>query len=325
MLIGKPADLHYSDVTPKEVYFNRRRFLTTSAGVIGAGAVALGTLGSPEHAEAMALAGFNQSGPNHNLLKDNPSPKASITGYNNYYEFGTGKEDPAQNAPKWKPNVEWPVRLEGEVKAPKTLSLDAIKKLAPLEERIYRHRCVERWSIVVPWIGIPLSAVLKQMEPTGNAKYVAFETYYNSKEMMSAGEAGIRFPYVEGLRIDEAMHPLTFLAVGLYGETLPNQNGAPIRLVVPWKYGFKSIKSIVKIRFVEKMPPTTWNIANGPEYGFYSNVNPNRDHPRWSQKQEQRLGGGFLNQGTKMNTQIFNGYEAQVAGMYSGMDLIRNY
>jgi len=258
-------------------------------------------------------------------LKDNPSSKADVTGYNNYYEFGTGKDEPAANAPKWKPNPEWPVRLEGDVKAPKTLTLDAIMKLAPLEERIYRHRCVERWSIVVPWIGIPLSALLKQVEPTGNAKFVAFETYYNSKEMLSSREAHIQFPYVEGLRMDEAMHPLAFLAVGMYGETLPNQNGAPIRLVVPWKYGFKSIKSIVKIRFVDKQPPTTWNISASDEYGFYSNVNPNRDHPRWSQKQEQRLGGGFLNQGTRMNTEIFNGYGNQVAGLYSGMDLIRNY
>ncbi|MEP7354494.1 MAG: protein-methionine-sulfoxide reductase catalytic subunit MsrP [Acidobacteriota bacterium] len=322
MLIGKPADLRYSDVTPKEQYLDRRRFLSGTAGAVGV--AALGSLALPSSAQAAKLAA-NQGLPNHNLLKDTASPKATITGYNNYYEFGTGKEDPSQNAPKWKPNAEWPVKLEGEVKASKTLSLDQIMKLGGLEERIYRHRCVERWSIVVPWIGIPLSTLLNQVERTGNAKYVAFETYYNSKEMSSSREAGIQFPYVEGLRLDEAMHPLAFLAVGLYGESLPNQNGAPIRLVIPWKYGYKSIKSIVRIRFVEKMPPTTWNLSAANEYGFFSNVNPNRDHPRWSQKIEQRLGGGFLGQGTKLSTEIFNGYSAQVASLYSGMDLIKNY
>jgi sulfoxide reductase catalytic subunit YedY len=310
------AGLRYSDVTPKELYLNRRKF-------IGAGAAALGALALPGTASAAALTA-SKTGPMHNLLNDTASPKNTVTTYNNFYEFGTGKEDPAANAPRWKPNPAWPVRLEGEVKAPKTLALADIMKLG-LEERIYRLRCVERWSVVVPWIGIPLASVLKQVEPTGNAKYVAFESFYDSREMLGEREAGIRFPYVEGLRMDEAMHPMTLLAVGVYGETLPNQNGAPIRLVVPWKYGFKSIKSIARIRFQEKVPPTTWNIANAPEYGFYSNVNPKRDHPRWSQTVERRLGSGFLGQGSEMKTELFNGYSSQVASLYSGMDLIKNY
>jgi sulfoxide reductase catalytic subunit YedY len=315
MLIRKPADLRYSDVTPKEVYLNRRKFL-------GAGAGMLGALALPGSANAATLSSVKNS-PYHQLHNDAVTPKAVASSYNNYYEFGTGKEDPARNAPAWKPNPEWPVIIEGEVKQKKTLGLDQIMKLAPLEERIYRHRCVERWSIVVPWIGFSLSTLLKQVEPTGNAKYVAFETYYNSKEMLSPRQAGIALPYVEGLRLDEAMHPLTMLTFGMYGETLPNQNGAPIRLNVPWKYGYKSIKSIVRIRFVEKEPPTTWGLYAANEYGFYSNVNPNRNHPRWSQKEEQRLGSGFLGQGTRIDTVMFNGYGSQVASLYSGMDLIK--
>lgn len=309
------SGLRYSDVTPKQFYLNRRQFFGTSVA-------ALGALGVPEAAGATPIASYKKNATGES---EQPSPIKTVTEYNNFYEFGSDKSDPAANAPSWKPNPEWPVRIEGEVKAPKTLSLDQIMKAAPLEERIYRLRCVERWSVVVPWIGVPLAAVLKQVEPTGKAKYIAFETYYNAKEMPWARRTGIDFPYVEGLRLDEAMHPLAFLAVGMYGETLPNQNGAPIRLVVPWKYGYKSIKSIVRIRFVEKQPPTAWNLAIPNEYGFYSNVNPARDHPRWSQKQERRLGGGFLGQGTMINTQPFNGYGAQVASLYSGMDLIKNH
>ena len=318
MLIQKPTDLRYSDVTPKEVYLDRRRFMSVSAA-------ALGALTLTEQARAAKLSSKPGPAEYYNIGKETQSPLQTVTHYNNYYEFGTSKEEPAQNAPAWKPNAEWPVKIEGEVKAPKTLSLDQIMKLAPLEERIYRHRCVERWSIVVPWIGIPLSTVLKQVEPTGNAKFVAFETYYNRSEMLSPAQAGIALPYVEGLRLDEAMHPLVMLAFGIYGESLPNQNGAPMRLVVPWKYGYKSIKSITKIRFVEKQPPTTWGLYNANEYGFFSNVNPSVDHPRWSQKVEQRLGTGFLGQGTRINTVIYNGYGAQVAGLYSGMDLVKNH
>lgn len=303
--------MRYSDVTPRELYLNRRRFL-------GAGAAALGGLALPGQAQAAPLTGYGKPAA---YQTEKASPKETVTGYNNYYEFGTGKEDPAANAPKWKPNPNWNIRLEGEVKAPRTVSLNDIMKLG-MEERIYRMRCVERWSVVVPWVGIPLASVLKMVEPTGNAKYVAFETYYNPGEMLSARAAGIALPYVEGLRMDEAMNPLAILAVGIYGETLPNQNGAPIRLVVPWKYGYKGIKSITRIRFVANQPPTTWGLYSSREYGFYSNVNPNRPHPRWAQNKENRLGGGFLGGGTAMDTQIFNGYGAQVSSLYTGMDLI---
>ena len=316
MLIHKPTGLRYSDVTPKEVYLNRRRFM-------GAGAAALGSLTLADQAQAAKLTAKQADAAIYNIGKETQSPKQTVTTYNNYYEFGTGKDEPAQNAPAWKPNPEWPVRIEGEIKAPKTLSLDQIMKLAPLEERIYRHRCVERWSIVVPWIGIPLSALLKQVEPTGNAKYIAFETYYNRSEMLSPAQAGIALPYVEGLRMDEAMHPLTFMAVGVYGQALPNQSGAPIRLVVPWKYGFKGIKSIVRIRFTELQPRNSWQVAASNEYGFYANVNPKVDHPRWSQATERRLGGSLL--GSRAATLPFNGYAEQVASLYAGMDLRRNF
>jgi sulfoxide reductase catalytic subunit YedY len=242
-----------------------------------------------------------------------------ITHYNNFYEFGTDKEQPAVLAKNFK-TTPWTVSVEGEVAKPKTYDLDAIMKLAPLEERIYRHRCVEGWSIVVPWIGYSLSTLIKLAEPTAKAKYVAFQSLYDPKQMWSPMRAGIPFPYVEGLRMDEAMHPLTLLSVGLYGEVLPNQNGAPVRLVIPWKYGFKSIKSIVKIRFQEKQPPATWNIAIPNEYGFYSNVNPKVDHPRWSQAKERRLGEFF-----KRDTLMFNGYADQVASLYTGMDLKKYY
>src|SRR5581483_5070141 len=298
----------YAAVTPKHIYLNRRRFL--------AGALAL-----PIPAVAAKLAAnktaFNAGG-------EKITPRTIATGYNNFYEFGTGKDEPAKNAPKWQPKAPWTVRIEGEVMQPKTLDLDQILKLAPLEERIYRHRCVEAWSIVVPWIGFPLSALLKQVQPTGKAKFVAFESFYDAKQMLSPRQAGIQFPYVEGLRLDEANHPLTLLTVGMYGETLLNQNGAPLRLVIPWKYGFKSIKSIVRIRFLAEQPPTTWNLSWPAAYGFYSNVNPNREHPRWSQKEEERLGEGTVFKPKVIQTQMFNGYESQVAGMYKGMDLIRN-
>ncbi|MEO8100262.1 MAG: protein-methionine-sulfoxide reductase catalytic subunit MsrP [Acidobacteriota bacterium] len=310
-------NLRYSDVTPRRLYLDRRHFL---------GAAAVGALSFPGYSEAASLPGVNTSGPLQNLFKDKLPPKNVITTYNNYYEFGTGKDEPAKNAPAWKPNPEWPVRLEGEVKQPKTLSLNQILKVAPLEERIYRMRCVEGWSMIVPWIGIPLSALLNQVEPTSKAKFVAFESFYDSKIMLSPRQAGIALPYVEGLRLDEAMHPLTLLAVGLYGETLLNQSGAPLRLVVPWKYGFKGIKSITRIRFVEKQPPTTWSVEWPEAYGFYSNVNPKRAHPRFSQSEEDRLdGSGVLGQGSHMKTEMFSGYSTQVASMYSGLDLMRNY
>ncbi len=310
--------LRYSDVTPQSLYLNRRRFLQAGA------AAAAGVLARP--ACAAALQGASTGGRYHNLGGETPAPKNIPTSYNNFYEFGTGKSDPAKNAPNWKPDAVWPVILEGEVGKRKTLDFDQVRKLAPLEERIYRHRCVEGWSYVIPWIGFPLSALLSQVERTGNAKFVAFESYYDPKIMLSRKQAGIQFPYVEGLRLDEALHPLAFLAIGMYGETLPNQNGARMRLVVPWKYGFKSIKSITRIRFMESQPPTTWNLSWPAAYGFYSNVNPKRPHPNWDQDTEERLdGSGLFGEGKRIDTVLFNGYGAEVASMYSGMDLIKNY
>ncbi len=309
MVIRKAPDLRYSDVTPRHEYLNRRRFLT-------AGSAALGALATLRPAQAGSKLVFSKS---QFSTDEKPTPLEAITHYNNFYEFGTDKEDPSKNAYKLRTSP-WTVKVEGDVAKPTVLDLDAIFKIAPLEERIYRHRCVERWSMVIPWIGFPLNALLKRVEPTSKAKYVAFESYYDFKTMLSPFSAGIRFPYVEGLRLDEAMHPLTLLAVGLYGETLPNQDGAPFRLVAPWKYGFKSIKSIVKIRLVEKEPPTTWNLSAANEYGFYSNVNPERDHPRWSQTKERRIGEIRLRDTVK-----FNGYGDQVASLYNGMDLRKYY
>jgi sulfoxide reductase catalytic subunit YedY len=314
MIIRRQPELRYSDVTPKEVYLNRRRFLTASA------AAAAGALVGPYSASAgTKLTAAKTQAPFS--VTDKISSTAAVSGYNNYYEFGTGKDEPARNAPKWKVPTEWPVRIEGPgVDKPQTIELGALMKLAPLEERIYRHRCVERWSIVVPWIGFSLSAVLKAVNPNSKAKFVAFQSIYDPKAMLTPREAGIPLPYVEGLRMDEAMHPLAMLVVGVFGETLPNQNGAPLRLAVPWKYGFKSIKSINKISLVENQPPTTWNITNAREYGFFSNVNPEVDHPRWSQANEERLG-----ELAQRKTIKFNGYGDQVAGMYAFMDLRKNY
>jgi sulfoxide reductase catalytic subunit YedY len=306
MLIRRPPALRFSDVTPRSDYLNRRALL---AGAIAALA--------PRTAHAGArLTGYSRSPLS---TTEQQTPYQSVTTYNNFYEFGTNKEDPAVHAREFKTNP-WTFKIEGEAARPVTLDLDRILKLAPLEERIYRFRCVEGWSMVVPWIGFPLDAVLKLAAPTSKAKYVAFESFYNDRQMPRGRVAGIPLPYVEGLRIDEAANPLAILAVGLYGEVMPNQNGAPVRLIVPWKYGFKSIKSIVRIRFVERMPPTTWNISNPREYGFYSNVNPEVDHPRWSQAKERRLGEFF-----KRDTLKFNGYGEMVAGLYSGMNLKRDY
>lgn len=305
MLIRKPADLRYSDVTPKHVYVNRRRFLS--------GSLALGAFGAlAGRARAMKLNDFKKT--SYNVGDEKITPLEITTHYNNYYEFGTDKSDPAEHAGNFRTNP-WTLKIEGDVAKPKQFGYDDLFKIAPLEERIYRHRCVEAWSIVVPWIGFPLNALLKQAEPSPKAKYVAFESYFDPKQMPQARWSGIPFPYVEGLRLDEAMHPLTFLAVGMYDESLPNQDGAPIRLVVPWKYGYKSAKALVKIRLVEKEPPTTWNLAAPNEYGFYSNVNPHVDHPRWSQSKERRLPELF-----RRDTLMFNGYP-EVASLYNGMDL----
>jgi sulfoxide reductase catalytic subunit YedY len=289
------------------LYLNRRRFL------MGLSVAAL--------AARNALAVAKLEGITRSPLSttEKVTPYNDVTHYNNYYEFGTVKDQPASLAQKLKTSP-WTVNVGGAVNKPQVFDIDAIMKMAPLEERIYRHRCVEAWSIVVPWIGFPLNALIKKVEPTEKAKFVAFQTVLDRGVMLSESAAGIPLPYVEGLRIDEAMHPLAILCVGMYGEALPKQDGAPVRLVVPWKYGFKSIKSIVKIKFLEKQPPTTWNSANGREYGFYSNVNPEVDHPRWSQASERRL-GEFL----RRKTLIFNGYGDQVARLYVGMDLRKNY
>ena len=315
MLIKKPADIRYSEVTPKALYFNRRSFL---AGIPAA------FLGAREllSPSARALAGTKlpalAKSPFSTSEKENSYN--DVTHYNNYYEFGTSKDEPAGYAKNFK-TTPWTVSVEGEVAKPRKFSLDELMHLAPLEERIYRHRCVEGWSIVVPWAGYSLSALLNQVQPTAKAKFVAFQSYYDLGQMPQARNAGIELPYVEGLRLDEAMHPLTMLTLGMYGETLPPQDGAPVRLTVPWKYGFKSAKSLVKIKLVEKQPPSTWNIANAHEYGFYSNVNPAVDHPRWSQATERRLPEYRKNHPTLP----FNGYADQVASLYTGMDLKKFY
>jgi len=312
MLIQKPADIRYSEITPKSVYLNRRKFLAgVPAAFLGARA-----------ARAQAGAKLPNLAKSPFSTTEKPNTYADVTHYNNFYEFGTSKQQPAQNAANFKTSP-WTVSIEGDVGKPRKFSMDEILKLAPLEERIYRHRCVEAWSIVVPWAGYSLSALLKQVEPGPKAKYVAFESYWDLRQMPLARPelAGIALPYVEGLRLDEAMHPLALLCVGMYGEALPPQDGAPVRLVVPWKYGFKSIKSIVKIKLVASQPPTTWNMNNAHEYGFYSNVNPQVDHPRWSQAKERRLPSLFQNH----PTQMFNGYASEVASLYAGMDLKKNY
>ena len=291
MLIKKAPDLTYADVTPRGLYMGRRNFLL---GALAAGGAVAGwrklpdfLAGPPTGSVPVKLSGVV---PGPYSTNEMVTAESAVTTYNNYYEFGTSKSDPAKNAKNFQTSP-WTVSVEGEVAKPRKFTMDEIMKLAPLEERIYRHRCVEAWSIVVPWIGYSLSTILKQVQPNSNAKYVAFQSYYDIKQMPLGPEAGIELPYVEGLRLDEAMHPLTLLCVGMYGETLHNQDGAPVRIIIPWKYGFKSIKSIVKIRLVKDQPPSTWNIQAPNEYGFYSNVNPNVDHPRWSQKSEHRLGG----------------------------------
>jgi sulfoxide reductase catalytic subunit YedY len=306
-----------SEITPRAVFEARRSFIRQ----IAAGSIAGGALLEMANREAFA------QGVNPKLVaKLNPAYSAmdkqtaykDATTYNNFYEFGTDKSDPSQHAGTLKPRP-WSVAIEGEVKKPMTLDLDTLLKLAPLEERVYRLRCVEGWSMVIPWVGYSLSALIKKVEPTANAKYVEFVSLADKNQMPGVGSRVLNWPYVEGLRIDEANHPLTLLTLGMYGETLPNQNGAPVRIVVPWKYGFKSGKSIVKIRFVKDQPRTAWNLAAPSEYGFYSNVNPEVDHPRWSQASERRIGeDGFL--ARKRKTLMFNGY-SEVASLYSGMDL----
>lgn len=318
--MGKMGDLTDADVTPKSVYLNRRQILR-AMGIAGAAVLGQRIFSRFAFPPAAVQAGTKLDVTVHSAFSttEKVNTFADVTHYNNFYEFGTDKSDPSRNAGNFRTSP-WTVSVEGEVKKPAKYSMDDILKLAPLQERIYRHRCVEGWSIVVPWIGYSLSTILQLAEPTEKAKFVAFQSYYDRGQMPWAEHSGIELPYEEGLRLDEAMNPLTLLCVGMYGETLPNQDGAPVRLVVPWKYGYKSIKSIVKIRFVKSMPSTTWNIYAPNEYGFYSNVNPNVDHPRWSQATERRLGEIL-----KRKTLMFNGYSDQVASLYAGMDLKKYY
>ena len=315
MIIRPSTDVVPSEITDKQLYLKRREFLQLGAAM-GATTVA-GGLFAPR--DALALTKLTVAKKATATADDPLTPLRDVTSYNNFYEFGTDKSDPASYASTLKTRP-WTVAVEGEVKHPKVFDIDELLKLAPLEERIYRLRCVEGWSMVIPWIGFSLNELIKRVEPTGKAKYVEFTTLQARDQMPGQKSAVLNWPYVEGLRLDEAMNPLALLCVGLYGEVLPNQNGAPIRLVVPWKYGFKSAKSIVKIRFVEKEPLTAWNRAAASEYGFYSNVNPDVDHPRWSQAKERRIG-----EFGKRKTLMFNGYADQVASLYTGMDLKKSF
>ena len=311
MLIKHPPEIRSSEVTPPALYFGRRRFL--QAGV----AAAVGAL-APVSGWAAKLdtAGFaHLKRPSPYDTKDELTPYSDVTGYNNFYEFGTSKSDPAEYAPKYLKPQPWSVAIEGHCEKPGTYSVEDFVKPYTLEERVYRFRCVEAWSMVVPWVGFPLAAMLKQFQPTSQAKYVEFHTLLDPKQMPGENTSILDWPYTEGLRMDEAMNPLTLLVVGVYGKILPNQNGAPLRLIVPWKYGFKSIKSIVKIRFTEKQPLNSWQQEAPNEYGFYANVNPAVPHPRWSQARERRLGHFF-----KQPTLPFNGYGHYVAQLYAGMD-----
>lgn len=310
-----PHALRESEVTPRSLYRNRRQILQ-GLGLAGI-ALAASPLAQAAEAAPPVLPTLKASRRSERAGGEKITPFEDVSSYNNYYEFGTGKDDPAQNAGSLKTRP-WTVTVDGECEAPGQVDIDSLLKGA-LEERIYRHRCVEAWSIVVPWLGLPLGEVLKRFKPTSKAKYVAFETLYSRQQMPLGSWSGLQLPYREGLRIDEAMHPLSLLSVGMYGRVLPNQNGAPLRLTVPWKYGFKSIKSIVRIRFTEQQPITTWNQMAAQEYGFYSNVNPQVDHPRWSQAKERRLGELF-----KRDTLMFNGYP-EVASLYQGLDLRRYY
>jgi sulfoxide reductase catalytic subunit YedY len=319
MVIKKSSDIPSSEITSKSVYLNRRRFI---AGAAVAGAAVVAGVGLREMGTPSLVAGANtkidglQKSPFSTTEKQ--TPYKDVTNYNNFYEFSTDKYEPAGLAKNFKTRP-WTVTIDGLVKNKQQLDVDAIMKMAAPEERIYRHRCVEGWSIVVPWVGFSLSELIKRAEPLGKAKFVEFTTLYDPKQMPGQRSAVLKWPYVEGLRMDEAMHPLALLCFGMYGEVLPNQDGAPLRIVVPWKYGFKSGKSIVRIRFTDTQPMNTWQESAPNEYGFYSNVNPHVDHPRWSQATERRL-GEFL----KKPTLMFNGYD-QVAGLYSGMDLKRNF
>lgn len=310
MKTNKNPTIEPSNITPKELFYARRKFMLLAGGFSLAALL-------PHVVWAGEI--LNDVKKSTDTLSDELTPYKDVTRYNNFYEFGTDKEDPAANSANFKTRP-WTIAVEGEVNKPKVFDIEEILKMAPLEERIYRLRCVEAWSMVVPWIGFPLAELIKRADPTGNAKYIEFISLHDPEQMPGQRSPILEWPYREGLRIDEAMHPLTLLTVGLYGEVLPNQNGAPIRIVVPWKYGFKSAKSIVRIRFLEKQPVTSWMQAGPKEYGFYSNVNPEVDHARWSQAKERRIGEFF-----KRKTLMFNGYANEVAHLYAGMDLKKDF
>lgn len=329
MLIRTQSEVPASEITDERIYLGRRHLMRLAGGLmLGAAAAPLASAcgvtpaaeGGTAPGAAMVQSPLADVKPKVVSTDEPLNTFEDITSYNNFYEFGLGKNDPQRYAGKMKTSP-WTVKIDGLCNKPADYRLEDLVKPHQLEERIYRLRCVEAWSMVIPWVGIPLSEVLKRAEPQGKAAFVAFTTLERPSEMPGLRSDSLEWPYVEGLRLDEAMHPLTILAVGLYGKTLMNQNGAPLRLVVPWKYGFKSIKSIVRIRLVDRQPPTAWNMANPGEYGFYSNVNPQVDHPRWSQAREKRLPTFFANR----DTQMFNGYGDQVASMYAGMNLKKNY
>ena len=315
MIIKKQSDIKSGEITDPQIYRERRRFIRTASGLLFAGMAGRAALLQAGYGGEV-LQGVRR-GPY--ATDETPTPYKDITSYNNFYEFGTDKSSPARLAGSLEPRP-WSVIVEGEVARPGSYHLEDLLKGQVLEERIYRMRCVEGWSMVIPWVGFPLGGLVKRFQPTANAKYVEFQALYDPEQMPGQRREVLQWPYVEGLRMDEAMHPLTILAVGLYGELLPNQNGAPLRLVVPWKYGFKGIKSIARIRFLEKRPTSSWMRAAPGEYGFYANVNPNVSHPRWSQRRERRIG-----ELRKRRTLLFNGYAEQVAHLYQGMDLTRNF
>ena len=304
MLIRRPDDIPSSEITPESLYVDRRKFIGT------AGALALGALATP---------GLLSASPLISLQDDKLTSEEDATSYNNYYEFGTDKDEPKDQARNFKPKP-WNIEIAGLVKKPRTMSFDELFKGLPVQDKIYRHRCVEAWSMVIPWQGTPLRDIVNRCEPLPSAKFIEMTTLFDPNRMPGQKTDALPWPYKEALRMDEAMHPLAILATGMYGKPLPNQNGAPIKLVVPWKYGFKGVKAIVKIRFTYTMPRTTWNDAASNEYGFYANVNPAVDHPRWSQAKERRIG-----QFQKIATLPFNGYADQVASLYAGMDLRKNY
>ena len=314
MIIKRPPDIPSSEITPEDVYWNRRRFLGWAAAGAAAAAVAPGALSAGSQEQEIP-ARFRDM---RSELDEPLNSYENITTYNNFYEFGTDKSDPHRNSGDFEPRP-WTVAVEGHVNKPGNYQLEDFLAPHRMEDRVYRMRCVEAWSMVVPWRGFPLADLIRRVEPTGNAKFVELTTVVRPSQMPGQRTGVLPWPYIEGLRLDEAMHPLTLLVTGVYGLDIPNQNGAPLRLIVPWKYGFKGVKSIVKIRFVEEMPRNTWWVANPREYGFYANVNPTVDHPRWSQARERRLPGLFKNHETLM----FNGYAEQVAHLYEGMDLTR--